>query len=237
MKYLLLFFLVFISHQVMAFKLSPMTQSLKISPKKRSALFYVENQDKLPQAIQVSMTTRSFGKNGEEINEEVGDDFLIFPDQLILKPGQKRAIKVTYTKDELVKTEKAFRFIAEQLPLDLLKKKKGQTTNIKILLKYRAAFYVTPAGAKPSLSIPKSTIQRKGKMLNFTISNMGDAHEVISDYELLIKSGSKKYKVNHENGKGVIGENMLAKSMRSFSIQLPKSLREENSFEIEIIKK
>ncbi len=232
MKFSISLIFYFLLSTTYAFKLSPMTHTLELTEKKRSALFYVDNNSDKPQAIQITMTTRQMDEKGKETNKDIGDDFLIFPDQIILKPKEKKAVKVTYTGDDVLKEERAYRFIAEQMPLDFSKKKKGQTTNIKILLKYRAAFYVAPEGVKPDLKIVPSEIKVNKGRVSFDIENKGSAHKVLTRMGLRISEGKKSKELT--TLKGVLGENILAHSKRHFSFRVPKDFSTSKKVKLEL---
>lgn len=145
----LLFFC--ISFSISAFKLSPMSQSLYPERGEQHLIFSVQNQSSEPIAVELSVAERKMDEWGKETYPEVEDQFIIFPDQIIVKAGQKRSVKVTYLGNKKVAQEKSFRLIAEQLPIEVANQDKGKRTNIRILLKYVAALYITPKKAKSNL--------------------------------------------------------------------------------------
>lgn len=203
-----------------------MTQELSVTEKRRKAVFYVTNESDRPIAVQANITTREMDDQGREKNLDVDETFILFPDQLIIKPKEKRAIKVTYTGKNLPKVEKAYRFIAEQLPIDVDDEaKKKKKTNIRILLKYRAAFYLTPKDVRSEVLKEKKTYRSDGKKMKILLTNIGDKHEILKDYHLYFESGKLKKKYSLSLFKSIYGENLLAKAKRFFEIEVPKEFK------------
>lgn len=237
MRSILLFFsFLFLPVNLFAFKMSPMTQELEISKNRRKAVFTLFNESKKPIAVISEMTKRLIDESGKEKNPDASDEFMIFPDQLIIKPGEKRAVQVTWLGDRELKVEEAYRFIAEQLPVDVdLKNAKNKKSNIKILLKYRAAFYLTPKGAKARLSLEKNNVLVNENKVEISILNSGNKHELLRKYNLVFSSGKKqKETVSFKDYSEIYGENLLAKSKRKFLINIPKSFIGKKEIRISI---
>ena len=76
---------------------------------------------------------------------------------MIIPPKEKRAVRVSYSGPGNLTKEKAYRVIAEQLPVKVDDKTKRRS-GIQMLMKYLAALYVTPdnADAKVDISEIKS---------------------------------------------------------------------------------
>lgn len=222
LKYLTLLFL--LTTNSLAFELSPMTLELVPDSGERNAVFTITNDSKKPIAVQIHLTKRVMSEFGKETNPDAGDKFLIFPDQLIVKSGEKRAIKVSYLEKGEIKEEEAFRFVAEQLPIDLDKLKKGQSTNIKILLKYRAAFYLSPEKGEGRVSLNSYDLNTKTQKLKMKVENKGNKHILLRKHAIAFKIGEIKYILKSEEMAGFFGENILAGSSRIFKLKIPRRL-------------
>lgn len=208
---------------IFGFTLSPMSHSINLDENEKQAQFFVENPSSEPIAIQITLTTRQQKEDGSEENKET-DELAAFPPQLIVPPKEKRSIRVTYkgTKPEF---EKSYRLIAEQLPVDVKKaKKKG--SGIKMLLKYVAALYVDPGDTKYDVQV--QAIKRDGKSLKVTIENRGTTHAPMLRPELTLEKGDKKIVLKEKALKGLVGENILAKTKRTFTI--PDNPQVDSSF-------
>lgn len=215
MKLILTIFLAIYSFSVLAFKFSPMSQTL-IPGKDKNSIFVIENDSNEPIAIQMSVAKRLMDINGKEVQTEEKEALTLYPDQLIVPPGEKRSVKVTWNgadKSKLL-SEEAYRVIAEQLPIDIAKtKKKG--ANIKVLLRYVAAFYVSSDDFESAVTM--KSVETTKDEVRFTLENSGKAHQVLTKLTLSFKSGDKMIEIPSESLRGMAGENILANSKRVFS--------------------
>lgn len=213
---LLLFFSFFFSLNSYAFKFSPMSTSIGISENKNSTLFYLENDSDQPIAVTATLLKREMDLEGVESNQKVGDEFSLYPSQLIIPPNEKRSVKVTWIGKTVPVSELSYRLVAEQLPIDLDKNKK-QKASIKVLLRYVAALYVTPEDYQSEVVLKKMEIDEKH--VSFLIANTGRSHQVLSNLLIKVKvkvAGKKDIELNSEDLKGMSGENVLALSERLF---------------------
>jgi fimbrial chaperone protein len=58
--------------------------------------FDVINTTDAPVAVQMRATTRRIDRDGTEFNEDAADRLQVFPTQLILRPGQRQAVRVRW---------------------------------------------------------------------------------------------------------------------------------------------
>ncbi len=214
MKLAITFIVLFISFSIFAFKFSPMSQTL-VPGKDKNSVFVIENDSNEPIAIQMSIARRSMELTGKEIQTEDKESITLYPDQLIVPPGEKRSVKVTWNGGDKAKlvAEQAFRVIAEQLPIDIAKnKKKG--ANIKVLLRYVAAFYVANDDFESKVEV--KSIESNKNEVKFTLENSGKLHQVLTKLTLSFKLNDKTIEIPSEMLKGMSGENILANSKREF---------------------
>lgn len=214
MKLIIFIFTITFSLSTLAFKFSPMSQTLNPA-KDKNSIFVLENDSNEPIAVQMTIAKRLMDIHGKEIQEEEKKAVTIYPDQLIVPPGEKRSIKVSWNEDSKNKlsAEQAYRIIAEQLPIDLSKnKKKG--ANIKVLLRYVAAFYVTSDEFESKVNV--SSIETSKDQIKFVLENSGNMHQVLTKLSMSFKSGDKTIEIPSESLKGMSGENILANSKREF---------------------
>ncbi len=216
----------FLCSQAFAFKLTPMSAEIKALGKEARTTFQVENDGDKAVPVQVTLVKRVVDEYGKEKYPPVGEDFLVFPTQVILSPGEKRSINVRYMaggKSEH-NEERAFRIIAEQLPLPLEKEQKqDEGAGINVLLRYIAALYVLPDKIVEQVEIQNSKIDKDSLVL--TLKNTGTVHKILDDQGLEISAsiqGKKLKRVLRDAKalKGFFGENILAGHERIFTISL-----------------
>ncbi|CBW26445.1 p pilus assembly protein, chaperone papd. p pilus assembly protein, chaperone papd [Halobacteriovorax marinus SJ] len=231
MKNLFIITLFLISTHSMAFKLMPMSISINSSQKDKTALFTVFNDSDEPIAIQLDMRKRLMKPDGSEEHPEV-DDFLVYPDQLVLGAKKRRVIKVRWLKGEVKDIERSYRLIAEQLPIDV-SKKKDKKTDIKILLRYVAALYVAPKTSSAKLRVISAKTTKDLNRIIFHVENSGNKHHVLLSPKVNIIQEGKTFSLT--NLEGIRGENILAKTKRYFSFIPPKGVNIQKPYQVELL--
>ncbi|EQC46249.1 fimbria/pilus periplasmic chaperone [Bacteriovorax sp. Seq25_V] len=212
MKFLILSLL---SLNLFAFNLTPLSQSITLGKNSNTVIYQVLNKNKEPIAIEASLKIRKMGRDGKEELPDVEEGlFLIYPTQIILKPGEKRGIKIQYLGNNNLKNELSYRLLVEQLPVDFKKKTK---TGVKLLLRYLGALYVTKDEFKPVLQV--KSMKMVGTDLVIEIANTGSLHQVLKNLELTFFDTSvKKIVLTKDRLPSFNGENILAQSTRVFTI-------------------
>lgn len=196
-----------------------MSHVIRLDNDEKQAQFFVENSSKDPMPVMISVKERQQKIDGSETTPET-NDIIVFPPQIIIPANEKRSIRVTW-KGQTPSQEKSYRLIAEQIPLEV-KKEKTKGSGIKMLLKYVAALYVDPGKTKPELHIV--SIKHSKKNLQITVENRGTKHAPMLNPELTFKMGKKEVVLKNEQLKGLSGENLLAKSKRTFLLPPNKAI-------------
>ena len=197
---------------------------MDFSPSGRGATqtFRLVNNDAEAAAVEISIKSRAMTRNGEDVLGEADDQFSIFPTQVVLQPGQVQSVRAQYVGDAAIEHEKAFRLIAEQLPVDV-----GQAPQtggrMRLLVKYVASVYVMPRNAKPTLTVAEANLVREAngqRWLEVTVRNEGSSRKILKGATLLIGELS----LSGEALNGMEGENLLAQTTRVFRLQAPAKL-------------
>ena len=212
MIYKIIFFSVLTALNTFAFRLSPLSNSIYIGKSKNTVVYQVTNNSDAPMAIEASIVKREMNENGKEnLPKTKKDMFIVYPNQLILKPKEKRGIKVTYLGPKNIPSELSYRIKIEQLPIDFDKKSK---TGIKILMKYLGALYVTKEEFKHQIVL-KEIVEKENHYL-FKVANEGKSHKLLK--RLKISVGEKDF-IESDKLKNFSGENILSQSIRRFSVK------------------
>ncbi len=203
-----------------------MTLELADKGPSSKSLYYIENDTSKPVAIEITVKSRKMEKSGKEVNSDIDNEVLIFPNQLIVKPNEKRSIRIQY-RGKAVSAEKSYRVIFNQLPIEM-KEDKNKGTQIKLNLKYVTSLYIGKEDFKENLVLGRATI-KNGK-LNVPVINKGNKHKILNDAQLKLDTGSKKILTLKGKSvlKGLEGENILANTTRVFQIPLPSKLKNVN---------
>ena len=205
----------------MAFRVEPI--SLQFTPDGRGASqsITIQNTTSAPIAVQISVFTRAIDENGVESRDPAPNDFLFFPPQVALEPGQSQVVRFQWGGTRPVTQELAYRFIAEQLQLDL-DPLEGQS-GVRVLLRYEGTIYVAPQGAEPELIVGEIT--REGGSMVFNVWNTGGRHALILDGTLTVtSSGGQSVTLTADQLEGLVGENILAGGIRRVELPWPAGL-------------
>lgn len=186
--------------------------------------FLLENSSNERVAIQLEVKTRETSPDGKE-NRKDTKDFLIFPEQLSLDAGERRNVRVTYIGEQNLKGEKPFRFIASQLPVDFKKKIKSDGVNLNFLLQYVASVYVSSSSASSNVQV--ESVQSKNEKIELVLKNSGNKHQLLNTMTLSFSAKdangkTQKWKLNNEELKNYLSDNLLPNSKRKYVIAAPK---------------
>lgn len=188
-KFLIAIILIVFANQASAFRIGPFKLILQASGALSNDTILVENNTYETKAIVISTALRDIDNNGDEVRKDADEELIAFPSQMVLRPGQKQKVRVSYIGESEITDERAYRFIAEQVPLKVLEKlvdedyQETANGSINIMLRYEAGVYVQPYGIamRPELKLLGYDIDSANKMLNAKIENSGSAHIILDD--------------------------------------------------------
>jgi fimbrial chaperone protein len=245
MRFVLFLFILqlfFVLLPVKAFQLKPITMDFDPSGEGATRSFTVTNEGGDPIAVQMTITTRKVALNGEEVRDEV-EDFIIYPAQLVLLPGEVQIIRVTWAGDSDPKKELAYRIIGEQLPIDLDEKAAIDESegHFNILMRYIGAIYVVPPSVKAQLvvdTVEELKDEGGGNIIALTVQNIGTKHIMLNEYDITLKGkqNGERLILSKEHIPNLGQANMLTGIKRRFMIAWPEGFP-KGPVEVELQKK
>jgi fimbrial chaperone protein len=218
------------------FIFSPSSIKLNYSGAGATGTFELKNSGQETIAVQIRIIKRQPSEDGSELypeeDLEAEEDFIFYPPQVILKPGQIQSIRVTWVGDDSENKELAYRVLAEQVPIILETQNgntQGRTASINVLVRYANSLYVTSNSFSSKIVLSDAVYQRgeEGEdQLLLTLKNEGSAHKILGDFSLQLKSSQDGSTVTlgKDDIGGVAGENILAGNKRRFVLPWPKEL-------------
>lgn len=212
-----------------AFSFEPITQEYAPSGPASSHVFRVTNTTSDRIAVRVSVRPRRFEMDGTEVQGKESDEFIIFPRQLLLEPGERASVRVRWSGPASINSELAYRIIAEQLPVDLGEDAPLEGGGIRLTYRYEGSLYIVPPGATPDVVVDSIARERDGdrELLRVRLTNRGTRHTLLSGIRLAIAStptGEATVTLGPGELPGLAGENMLAETTREFVIPAPDAL-------------
>lgn len=228
-KYLLVFLL--LAGPVGAIQFSPIEMTFTPAGRESVRTFRLENDTDGPVAVEISVFGRSITPGGDEELVPSEDEFVIVPEQVVLGAGDVQWIRVQWIGNPAPEKERAFRLIAEQLPIDIGDQPEVQGGVIRLLIRYLASVYVVPKGAKANISVisaeqTNGPDQAPGLLVE--LGNTGRAHKVLNTIRLVIKSRVSSdvasVLLSAERLTELGGRNMLAGATRQLKLAWPAEL-------------
>lgn len=217
-----------LSTTVHAFRLAPMSVQFAPSGGKATQVLVLENNETEKVPVQIEVTTREIDTAGNEKRTKT-DDFVVYPEQVVLLPNEKRNLRVTWNGGADFKSEKAFRIIATQLPLQFQEqnsKNKKTEASLNFLVQYVASAYVTPPGSFSKVRVAGIKLI-DAKNLEIELHNEGSAHQLLKTKKFQLLSGDKTV-LEMDSVKELESENILAGGQRKVTVKLPKEVTAKN---------
>ncbi len=208
--------------------LSPSSLSLIHDGSPVSGSFEVVSTGNEPVALEISILERRMDIHGFEDRPSAENDFLVYPPQILLQPGDTQAIRLTWLGTADVDFERAYRLIADQLPIKFGNQKndnRDMVVNINSLFRYVATVYVTPDSAHPEIQLKAShrAVEESDKLV-LSFENSGTAHQLLRDLRVTLEAGGKRVSLGPSDMPNVTGQNVLARHKREFLLPWPSQL-------------
>ena len=206
-----------------SFTIQPISQTFAPQGSGSSRTFQLHNPGRSSIAVELSMLTRQLQPDGTEIREPADELFSVFPSRLILEPDERRTVRVRWTGPDDISQEKAYRLLAEQLPVSFEEDQAAQGGVINIAFRYLAAVYITPPQSRPDVQISIDSDAPEGDSELFVrLENTGTAHQLLNGLEITItlQDGSTVIFAQDEL-EGLAYYNLLAGTYRRYRLELP----------------
>jgi fimbrial chaperone protein len=159
-----------------------------------SAFVRLSNRAAKPAAIEIVINEFERDLEGKGIvGREADDDFIVYPAQLILMPGDETSVQVRWIGAAASNVERAFALTTREVSIpdkeqDSAETGEGVHINVNVLTNYDVRIYVTPRGAKPKVTVDAADVraQPEGNLLEVTLANRGTSHQQLRDLSLVL---------------------------------------------------
>jgi fimbrial chaperone protein len=174
-----IFLITILVSNIFAWDVKPMSKDIKQG--ERSYQLKISNKDgKVPVAVRLSAMKRDVDNLGDDKLSPT-KDIIVFPKQLIVKPGKVAIARVSVRKANTSNVEGAYRIIADQVPVRRADEKRG----IKVLTRYLTSIYLEPKGKKvEDFSFADGNIDNKS--ITLSAVNNGNVHKVILPTSIVV---------------------------------------------------
>jgi fimbrial chaperone protein len=211
-----------------AYQLNPMSQVFSPSGSGATQSFEIVNDGKGRIAIEVSMTSLERDESYVEINRDAGDDFLVYPPQIIIPAGGRQMVRVTWLGDPSPRVERAYRLVATQLPIELLdpaaKAPPLAVGQMRVLVTYKASVFIRPRLAAAKLALGAVDVAKGeggANVLALTVENSGTGGAVIASCAVRLTSAGTTIALSDA---GVAKSRVPAGARRRYLLPWPAGL-------------
>jgi fimbrial chaperone protein len=163
-----------------------------------------EGEVKAPTAIEIKVKGREVAQDGVTVlypEDKSTDDFVVYPSQIVLMPGEMQRVQIKWVGESMPKKEISYGLIAEEAPIKLGDENEARTKpmgRVIITGRYEGAIVVLPGGGKPNTVVDsaKSGLDTAGNnRLILLINNKGSGRQKLRGLKLQITPLDKNGKM------------------------------------------
>lgn len=165
-----------------AYQMEPISRVFAPSGARATQSFEITNSGAERIALTVSFATLERDESYAEINRDAEDDFLAYPAQMILAPGARQTLRVTWLGTPHPARELTYRIIVSQVPLEQIDHTAAPDTashgQMRLMMNYRGTLFIRPPNTIPSIQLASAAAMTgaDGKpALAITLENVGGA--------------------------------------------------------------
>jgi fimbrial chaperone protein len=180
--------------QAFAYTVEPSVLRFGVSGGDSSAFLRLSNRAPQPVAIEIVINEFDRDPDGRGVlGREAEDDFIVYPAQVILMPGDETSVQVRWIGEVASSVERSFALTTREVSIPRRDREQtdtgeGMRVNVNVLTNYDVRIYVTPRGAKPKVAVEATSVrtQAEGTLLEVTLANRGTAHHPLRDLSLIL---------------------------------------------------
>jgi fimbrial chaperone protein len=212
-----------------SFSFEPISRDFAPSGPGSIQSFKLVNDDAEQIAVRIRILHREADEWGKERLTPADDLFTVYPSQIVVKPKSVQAVRIQWKGGADFDTERCFRILVEQLPVNFSDRRDAAGGNIRIMFRYLGALYILPPGAEPDIVLEAALPAEDAKgstMLELAFRNRGKAHAILGELSLSLSDpampAAEPLKLDSSRLAGISGENILPGRLRRFVLPVPE---------------
>jgi P pilus assembly chaperone PapD len=146
-----------------------------------------------PVPVEISLSSREINLDGSVIypSSQGADDFVVYPSQFILYPGDVKKVQVQWVGSALPKKEISLGFISTQLPLKFEEPQEQPKTaiaRVEIQTRYEGIIVVRPPNVKPDVVVDTAFYRSDstGMHMAVILNNKGTGLQALKNMEFTV---------------------------------------------------
>ena len=191
-----------ISH-VVTFNFQGAAKPGSVAPEKPTHGPLEDSYQNSPVPVEINISAREITLDGKVAypNSIGADDFVVYPSQFILYPGDTKKVQVQWVGSQVPSREISYGFVATQLPLKFKEPKEKPTRAIAIvdvLTRYEGIIVVRPQNISPQVKVDSAYVQNDsaGTSMVLMLNNIGTAMQPLKRMSMTIVPYEKDGKIN-----------------------------------------
>lgn len=153
------------------------------------AMLRVINDAAKPLPVEIQISRVELDANGQQKLTPAGDEFLVFPPQVMVPPGATQVFRIQWLGEPTIPSSRSYIFSVNQVPVKMPKGKSG----VQVVFNFATIVNVAPPQGQAAIQVLGSGVGRdpKGKLRpTVTVANPGNVHAKLSDATVRLRSGS-----------------------------------------------
>ena len=156
-----------------------------------------------PKPIEISISARELTLEGAIVypSSQGADDFVVYPSQFILYPGDTKKVQVQWVGAKTPEKEISMGIIATQLPLTIKEKKekpKRAVAQVEMMTRYEGIIVVRPSKVAPKVIVDTAYAHNDslGTHLEIILNNIGTGLQSLKAMDLTVAPLDKNGKID-----------------------------------------
>lgn len=198
-----------------AFTVEPFVLRLDISKGQSSGWMELAPAVNRPVPVEINVFKRIVNQDGSEnFDSPSSDDLIVYPSEVLLFPGQKVRVQVSWAKKQAPRLDVAYALVMSEVALPVASEKvDGATAKVQTLARFRAVVAIETG--KSGRLVVVSSKKIEGGKIEIVVENRGDGRVPLEGTYLIIRG--KKYR----KFTGSEGNSIMPGDRRVFELELP----------------
>jgi fimbrial chaperone protein len=163
-------------------RVNPLIVYMSPTARGSSSVVQLTNVTDAPLPLDVTVMKRTV-VDGAEVQVPAEDDFIIFPPQMIIQPGQTQAMRIQWVAGTVPTTSESYYVYVTQIPADL----EPGMSGIRVAYRFGVSVHMVPPNTTPNLqvvSVRPATNPGGGAGFELTLRNDGNRYARMSEHEM-----------------------------------------------------
>lgn len=171
-----------------AISVTPPTIELKTTGDNKGQIT-VKNDGASPLPIEIGIARLELSETGETITKPAGEEFLVFPPQVLIAPGATQNFRIQWVGEPQIERSQSYVFSVNQVPVRMPKGRSG----VQVVFNFLTFVNVAPPGGKAAIALVSAGVAKddKGKPRpSLLVRNPGNVHALLTDATIKLSGGA-----------------------------------------------